>query len=106
MVTRWLTSATTCGFGLKPAGLPPVEWRVSDGLVAYEDALAAMDARAAAIADGARRELVWLLEHPPLYTAGTSAQRGRPDRGALPGASRPAAAGSSPITGPASASPI
>ena len=61
-------------FGLKSAGLPPVEWQVSDGLVPYEQALAAMDARAAAIADGRAAELVWLLEHPPLYTAGTSAQ--------------------------------
>src|SRR5262245_54732403 len=52
----------------------PVEWRISKGLVAYETALAAMDARAAAIADGVSAELVWLLEHPPLYTAGTSAK--------------------------------
>ena len=52
----------------------PVEWRISKGLVAYEAALAAMDARAAAIADGVAPELVWLLEHPPLYTAGTSAR--------------------------------
>jgi len=54
-------------------GLPPVEWRVSDDLVPYEAALAAMDARVAAIAAGNAPELVWLLEHPPLYTAGTSA---------------------------------
>ena len=60
-------------FGLKSAGLPPVEWQVSDGLVPYEQALAAMDARAGAVADGRAAELVWLLEHPPLYTAGTSA---------------------------------
>ncbi|MFD1332973.1 lipoyl(octanoyl) transferase LipB, partial [Methylopila musalis] len=58
------------------AGAAPVEWRVSDALVPYPDAVAAMDARAAAIADGTAPELVWLLEHPPLYTAGTSA---RPD---------------------------
>lgn len=51
----------------------PVVWRVSDQLVAYPDALAAMEARVAAIADGHEPELVWLLEHPPLYTAGTSA---------------------------------
>ncbi|MGD1935469.1 MAG: lipoyl(octanoyl) transferase LipB [Candidatus Phaeomarinobacter sp.] len=50
----------------------PVEWRISDGLVAYPDALAEMEARAAAIATGDEQELVWLLEHPPLYTAGTS----------------------------------
>ena len=60
-------------FGLKNAALPPTEWRVSDGLVPYDAALAAMDQRAAAIADGRAAELVWLLEHPPLYTAGTSA---------------------------------
>ena len=51
-----------------------MEWRVSDQPVGYEAALAAMDARAAAIAAGTAPELVWLLEHPPLYTAGTSAR--------------------------------
>src|SRR5215831_3100476 len=61
--------------GLMPAGhLPPVEWQVSDGLVDYEEALAIMAARAAAIASGDAPELVCLLEHPPLYTAGTSAR--------------------------------
>lgn len=49
------------------------EWRVSDTPVPYEVAVAEMEARAAAIAEGGARELVWLLEHPPLYTAGTSA---------------------------------
>jgi lipoyl(octanoyl) transferase len=53
-----------------------VEWRVTDSLVEYEDALAVMEARAAAIADGTAPELVWLLEHPPLYTSGTSAKAG------------------------------
>ena len=52
----------------------PVEWRISEGLVPYETALALMDTRAAAIADGVASELIWLLEHPPLYTAGTSAK--------------------------------
>ena len=47
---------------------------MSADLVGYEDAVAAMSARAGAIADGAAPELVWLLEHPPLYTAGTSAR--------------------------------
>lgn len=62
-------------FGLKSgSGGQPVEWRISEGLVPYETALAEMDARAAAIADGQQPELVWLLEHPPLYTAGTSAR--------------------------------
>ena len=49
------------------------EWRVSDLPVPYDEAVAEMEARAAAIAEGRARELVWLLEHPPLYTAGTSA---------------------------------
>ena len=52
-----------------------VEWRVSEGYVGYEDALAEMEVRAAAIRDDGAEELVWLLEHPPLYTAGTSAKR-------------------------------
>lgn len=51
----------------------PVEWRIWPGLVPYPEALEAMRARAAAIADGTAAEAVWLLEHPPLYTAGTSA---------------------------------
>ena len=50
-----------------------IEWRVTPGLTPYEEALAQMEARAAAIRDGTARELIWLLEHPPLYTAGTSA---------------------------------
>ncbi len=53
-----------------------VEWRVDAGLTDYAAALAEMDARAAAVADGQAPERIWLLEHPPLYTAGTSA-RGR-----------------------------
>src|SRR6201997_4298811 len=60
---------------LTPFAGPPdnvVEWRISDSLVPYPDAVAAMEARAAAIADGEAAELVWLLEHPPLYTSGTS----------------------------------
>ncbi len=57
-------------------GSTPVEWRVSEGQTAYDAALAAMDARVAAIANGQAPELAWLLEHPPLYTAGTSAQTG------------------------------
>jgi lipoyl(octanoyl) transferase len=59
---------------MSPADRPPVEWRVSDQPVGYEAALAAMDERVAAIAAGTAPELVWLLEHPPLYTAGTSAR--------------------------------
>lgn len=50
-----------------------IEWRVSEGLVPYPDALAEMEARNAAVRAGEASELVWLLEHPPLFTAGTSA---------------------------------
>jgi lipoyl(octanoyl) transferase len=49
-----------------------VEWRISDSLVPYPDAVAVMEARSAAIAAQGADELVWLLEHPPLYTSGTS----------------------------------
>lgn len=51
-----------------------IEWRRSDQPVPYDEAVAAMEERAAAIRAGAAPELVWFLEHPPLYTAGTSAQ--------------------------------
>lgn len=54
--------------------LLPVEWFVSERPTDYETAVAFMNARVAAIADGKAAELVWLLEHPALYTAGTSAQ--------------------------------
>lgn len=50
-----------------------IEWRHSPGLTPYPDALAAMEARVGAIHRGEASELIWLLEHPPLYTAGTSA---------------------------------
>ena len=53
--------------------LPDIEWRVSTAPVPYEDAVATMEARAAAVLAGTAPELVWLLEHPPIYTAGTSA---------------------------------
>src|SRR5262249_26450843 len=65
-----------------PVGLPmapgqvPVEWQLGAALAPYSEALAVMEERATAIADGRARELVWLIEHPPLYPAGTSA---RPD---------------------------
>ncbi len=57
----------------EPARRRP-EWRIADGLVPYPEAVAAMEARVAAIRAGEAPELVWLLEHPPLYTAGTSAK--------------------------------
>ena len=53
--------------------LPGAEWRVTPGLVPYAEALAIMEARATAVAAGGAGELAWLLEHPPVYTAGTSA---------------------------------
>jgi lipoyl(octanoyl) transferase len=66
-------------FGCQAAGAAAeadaIEWRISAGPVAYPEALAAMEARVAAIRAGEAAELVWLLEHPPLYTAGTSARR-------------------------------
>lgn len=64
-------------------GSPPVRWRVEEGLVAYADAVATMEREVAAIAEGRSDELVWLVEHPPLYTAGTSADAAdliQPDR--------------------------
>jgi lipoyl(octanoyl) transferase len=57
---------------VKPA--ETIAWRISDAPVTYPAAVAEMEARVASIADGHASELVWLLEHPPLYTAGTSAK--------------------------------
>ena len=59
---------------VKKTGLPP-EWIVAPALVPYPEALAFMEARVAAIAAGEAREMVWLVEHPPLYTAGVSAKK-------------------------------
>ena len=79
MLTR-----TDLQISMHPApGSPPVRWRISEGLVPYEQAVAEMEREVAAIADGEADELVWLLEPPPLYTAGTSADAGdliEPDR--------------------------
>jgi lipoyl(octanoyl) transferase len=55
-----------------PIDGPLVEWRISEQAVGYPEAVAAMEARASDIAAGKACELVWLLEHPPLYTSGTS----------------------------------
>ncbi|MDB5442041.1 MAG: lipoate-protein ligase [Phenylobacterium sp.] len=74
MLDRVLNSDAAPRFGRADAR--PAEWAVSRGLVGYEDAVAAMEARAEAIAEGRAGELVWLLEHPPLYTAGVSAKPG------------------------------
>jgi lipoyl(octanoyl) transferase len=60
----------------QPAGGGAVEWLISDGPVPYPEAIAIMEARAADIAAGQATELVWLLEHPPLYTSGTSGKAG------------------------------
>jgi len=54
-------------------GFPPVQWRIEKGLTPYDAALSVMEARADAIRAGTADELVWLVEHPPLYTAGTNA---------------------------------
>ncbi len=56
----------------RPQGGGEVEWRISPAPIPYPDAVAEMESRAADIADGKAAELVWLLEHPPLYTSGTS----------------------------------
>jgi lipoyl(octanoyl) transferase len=68
---------------LAERGSDPVEWVIAEGLTEYEQAVAFMESRAGAIAEGRARELVWLVEHPPLYTAGTSAKEAdliEPDR--------------------------
>jgi lipoyl(octanoyl) transferase len=59
-----------------PEGAAPVEWRIWEGLTDYDAAVAAMEARVDAIAAGEAAECVWLMEHPALYTAGTSAKDG------------------------------
>jgi lipoyl(octanoyl) transferase len=68
-----------CSLNLDRLSMPridaaPTGWAVSSGLVSYPEAVEAMEARAAAIAEGRAGELVWLLEHPSLYTAGVSAR--------------------------------
>ncbi|CAN5199847.1 lipoyl(octanoyl) transferase LipB [soil metagenome] len=59
---------------LPATGAAPVEWAIADGLVAYPDAVGVMEERVAAIPAGSASERIWLVEHPPLYTAGTSAR--------------------------------
>lgn len=59
---------------LPQAEAEPVEWAIADGPVGYDEAVAEMERLVALIADGAARERVWLVEHPALYTAGTSAR--------------------------------
>lgn len=67
-------STLTTAFLPRDPLAPPVEWTVSDAPVAYPEAVAAMEARVAAIAAGTASEQVWLVEHPALYTSGTSAR--------------------------------
>jgi lipoyl(octanoyl) transferase len=73
MLDRSLSPAPEAPSLLRPDGRP-AGWATSRQLVDYPLAVAAMEARAAAIAEGRAGELVWLLEHPPLYTAGVSAR--------------------------------
>ncbi len=83
----------------------PVDWAVSATPIDYPEAVAFMEERARAIAEHRACELVWLLEHPALYTAGVSAKEADlldPDR--LP-VHRTGAGGSSPITAPRKGSP-
>ena len=99
-----LRHTDTAGF-LPVAGSPPVEWCVAPAPVPYDAAVAAMERHVAAIIAGKARERVWLIEHPPLYTAGTSARdedlRIRAFRYIAPGG-----AGSIPITGRGSGWPM
>jgi lipoyl(octanoyl) transferase len=74
MLDRTLNSEAGALFGRSDEAA--AGWAVSRAPVGYPEAVAAMEARAAAIADGTAGELVWLLEHPPLYTAGVSAKAG------------------------------
>lgn len=74
MLDRTLNTPAEAMFGRTDA--QAAGWAVSPSPVGYAEAVAAMEARAAAIADGLAGELVWLLEHPPLYTAGVSAKPG------------------------------
>lgn len=69
-----MANTVSAALRLQDMALQNVEWAISPGLTPYEPALAFMESRAAAIANGDAQELVWLLEHPPLYTAGTSAK--------------------------------
>jgi lipoyl(octanoyl) transferase len=75
MLDRSLSAAVPTPLSPRPDGRP-VGWAISRAPVGYAEAVAAMEARAAAIAEGTAGELVWLLEHPPLYTAGVSAKPG------------------------------
>lgn len=68
-----LTAARQSAHPAQVNAFDDIDWIVNDAPVSYPEALAWMEARAAAVAAGAAREAIWLLEHPPLYTSGTSA---------------------------------
>src|SRR5699024_7230553 len=73
--TRGATPCAACSCppsAVRMERMDDIEWRTSKGLVPYEEALAFMEERAAAVRAGTASECVWLLEHPPLFTAGTS----------------------------------
>src|SRR5580692_12088470 len=72
-----MTDAGSMTSTTKPLIRPPetpLEWRIDDGLTEYPAALATLQTRVAGIRAGTAREQIWLVEHPPLYTAGTSAK--------------------------------
>ncbi len=72
-----MSERNSLGLSLLPVpGAPPVVWQVTPGLTGYAEAVAYMEAQADAIAAGSAPERVWLVEHPPLYTSGTSARAG------------------------------
>ena len=103
--SRWTSRVNRTS---QPVAIPPTRsnGNIDDALQDYDEALATMQARVAAIRAGTAPELVWLLEHPPLYTAGTSARPADligPQPASPP--TTPAAAANGPITAPASASP-
>ncbi len=94
------------GSFLPSPGSPPVEWRIEPGLTAYPDALAFMEERADAIRRRRAAELVWLVEHPPsIPPAPAPGARISSSRTAFR-YSQPGAAANTPITAPASGSPM
>ncbi|MEQ8698172.1 MAG: lipoyl(octanoyl) transferase LipB [Bauldia litoralis] len=68
-----MLDTVTTETGMLPTAPSPIEWRIAEAPVVYPDAVAAMEERVAAIRNEGAPERVWLVEHPPLYTAGTSA---------------------------------
>ena len=83
----------------------PVQWVVAPDPVPYDEAVAFMEDRVAAIHAGEADEMIWLLEHPPLYTGGVSAKSDDLIDARFP-VSRPGAAASTPTTAPASGWPM